>query len=71
MQADTPTLFDQRMNLQDCPLPAIVPLEIHGGRSRGCSPGDDYLYRGFRYLYDAERDVLIREDVQYWITTQR
>lgn len=71
MQADTPTLFDHRTILQDCPLPAIVPLEIHGGRDRGCTPGDDYLFQGYRYLYDADRDVLVREDVKRWIASHR
>ncbi len=67
MHAETSTLLDHPVTLEHCPLSAIVPLEIHGGRSRGCSPGDDYLYLGFRYLYDAERDVLVREDVQQWL----
>ena len=71
MQADTPTMFGQRTILQHCPLPAIVPLEIHGGRSRGCIQGSDYLYQGYRYLYDADRDVLVREDVKHWIAAQR
>ena len=71
MQADIPTTLDQRANLQHCPLPAIVPLEIHGGRDRGCSPGDDYLFQGYRYLYDVDRDVLVREDVKDWIAAHR
>ena len=49
--------------LRDCPLPATAPFEIHGARDRGCLPGGDYLYQGYRYVQDVVRDVLIREDV--------
>jgi hypothetical protein len=59
------------LNLQDCPLADTAPIEIHGGRDRGCGPGDDYLFQGHRYLYDDRRDVLVREDVNAWIATQR
>lgn len=61
----------RRTILLHCPLPATVPFEIHGGRNRGCSPGEDYLFMGYRYLYDSERDVLVREDVCQWIAAQR
>jgi hypothetical protein len=44
---------------------AEAPLEIYGATDRGCSPGEDYLYQGFRYVRDPERDVLIREDLQH------
>ena len=57
----------QQHNLQTCSLPASAPFEIHGGRDRGCLPGDDYLFQGYRYLYDVSRDVLVREDVNMWI----
>ncbi len=71
MQA-TPLMPNSRRTiLQKCPLPATVPFEIHGGRSRGCSPGEDYLFHGFRYLYDAARDVLVREDVSQWLATHQ
>ena len=72
MQATPSMSASHRTTLQRCPLPATVPFEIHGGRSRGCClPGEDYLFQGFRYLYDAERDVLVREDVSQWLATQR
>lgn len=58
----------QPRNLYACPLPGTAPFEIHGGRDRGCMPGDVYLFQGHRYLYDASRDVLIREDVCTWMT---
>ena len=43
--------------------PASAPFEIYGAHDRGCQPGDDYLYQGFRYVHDLTRDVLVREDV--------
>jgi hypothetical protein len=67
MQALLLAPSSRRTILQHCPLPAAVPFEIHGGRNRGCAPGDDYLFQGYRYLYDADRDVLVREDVSQWI----
>ena len=42
---------------------ASAPFEIYGAHDRGCQPGDDYLYQGFRYVHDLTRDVLVREDV--------
>ncbi|MGZ3238897.1 MAG: hypothetical protein ACXWJK_00735 [Burkholderiaceae bacterium] len=57
--------------LQDCPLPATAPFEIHGARDRGCLPGSDYLYQGYRYVQDVVRDVLIREDVYTWLATRQ
>jgi hypothetical protein len=56
--------------LQDCPLPATAPFEIHGARDRGCLPGGDYLYQGYRYVQDVVRDVLIREDVYTWLASR-
>ncbi|MES2300201.1 MAG: hypothetical protein V4582_24420 [Pseudomonadota bacterium] len=44
--------------------PASAPEEIYGARALGCQPGDDYLYRGYRYVQDAARDVLVREDMR-------
>jgi hypothetical protein len=64
-------LFAKEQHLQHCPLPATAPFEIHGGRDRGCLPGDDYLFQGHRYLYDIQRDVLVREDVRTWIASQQ
>ena len=64
-------LFAHGQHLQQCPLPATAPFEIHGGRNRGCLPGDDYHFSGHRYLYDTQRDVLIREDVRSWMTSQQ
>ncbi len=61
----------QQQLLQNCPLPGSAPFEIHGARDRGCEPADDYLFQGFRYVVDAARDVLIREDVKTWIASQR
>jgi len=61
----------QPNSLQECPLPGAAPFEIHGGRDRGCAPGDVYLFQGHRYLYDDTRDVLVREDVSSWVATQR
>ncbi len=43
--------------------PDSAPFEIYGARDRGCRPGDDYRYQGFRYVQDPARDVLVREDV--------
>jgi hypothetical protein len=57
--------------LQNCPLSGAAPFEIHGARDRGCQPADDYLFQGFRYVLDVARDVLIREDVHTWITSQQ
>lgn len=55
--------------LQDCPLSGDAPFEIHGARARGCQPKDDYLYQGFRYVLDEDRDVLVREDVRRWMVS--
>ena len=71
MQALLLAPSNRRTILQHCPLPATMPFEIHGGRSRGCKPGDDYLFQGYRYLYDADRDVLVREDVSQWIAAHQ
>ena len=71
MQATLSISTSHQTILQQCPLPTTVPFEIHGGRSRGCSPGEDYLFHGFRYLYDADRDVLVREDVSQWLSTHQ
>ncbi|MES2298873.1 MAG: hypothetical protein V4582_17645 [Pseudomonadota bacterium] len=53
--------------LQECPLPSSAPYEIHGAHDLLGGPGEDYLFQGFRYVLDAARDVLIREDVDSWI----
>jgi len=67
-----PIMHDtQRELLQACPLSAKAPFEIYGAKSRGCRPGDLYLYQGFRYVQNTSRDVLIREDVDQWIKTQQ
>jgi hypothetical protein len=66
------TVQDTQLHrLHDCPLPATAPFEIHGARDRGCLPGSDYLYQGYRYVQDVVRDVLIREDVYTWLAAQR
>jgi hypothetical protein len=57
--------------LQECPLPATAPFEIHGARDRGCLPDGDYLYQGYRYIQDVLRDVLIREDVYTWLASRQ
>ena len=57
--------------LQKCPLPTTAPFEIHGARARGCQPGGDYLFQGFRYIHNNSRDVLVREDVNSWIAAHR
>ncbi|CAN5162709.1 hypothetical protein BH11PSE11_BH11PSE11_17830 [soil metagenome] len=57
--------------LRECPLPADAPFEIHGARDRGCAPGGDYLFQGFRYIQNQGRDVLIREDVNTWIVAHQ
>ena len=57
--------------LLECPLPATAPFEIHGARDRGCLPGSDYLFQGFRYIQNISRDVLVREDVNTWITSHQ
>jgi hypothetical protein len=54
--------------LRECPLPGTAPFEIHGARDRGCAPGSDYLFQGFRYVQIPSRDVLVREDVNSWLT---
>lgn len=43
--------------------PPSAPDVIYGARDRGCLPGDDYLYQGFRYVQDAAHDALVREDM--------
>lgn len=63
--------FVERRILGNCPLPATALFEIHGARNRGCSPCDDYLFHGHRYLFDVNRDVLIRDDVSGWIVAQQ
>lgn len=60
----------QQQLLQECPLPGTAPFEIHGAIARGCLPKDDYLFQGFRYVVDVERDVLVREDVNAWIVSR-
>lgn len=62
---------NQRRLLQRCPLPANAPFEIHGARERGCAPGADYLFQGFRYIPRGADDVLIREDVRDWLMQQQ
>ena len=63
-------LRPQFHHLQDCPLPASAPFEIHGALDRGCQPGSDYLFQGYRYVQDVVRDVLIREDVYSWLASK-
>jgi hypothetical protein len=57
--------------LRECPLPGMAPLEIHGAKALGYEPQDDYLFQGHKYVLDAERDVLVREDVNSWIISRR
>lgn len=45
--------------------------EIHGASALGYEPGDNYLFQGRHYVLDAERDVLVREDVDSWIVSHR
>jgi hypothetical protein len=72
MKPEQPQLPNTRLHLlQECPLPASAPFEIHGARDRGCLPGSDYLYQGYRYVQDMVRDVLIREDVYSWLATKQ
>jgi hypothetical protein len=72
MDQATPLMPDtERHLLQACPLSAKAPFEIYGAKSRGCRPGDTYLYQGFRYVQNTGRDVLIREDVDRWIRDQQ
>lgn len=61
-----PTL--QRL-LRECPLPGTAPLEIHGASAFGNLPDEEFLFQGFRYVLDAARDVLVREDVYAWLAT--
>ncbi len=58
-----------RQLLQECPLSGDAPFEIHGASARGCQPKDDYLFQGFRYVLDEDRDVLVREDVRRWMVS--
>ncbi|WGG52420.1 hypothetical protein [Rugamonas sp. DEMB1] len=46
-------------------------MEIHGASALGYEPGDNYLFQGYRYVLDAARDVLVREDVDSWIISHR
>ena len=72
MQAFTHTLPPSLQQLlQECPLPGKAPLEIHGASALGYEPGDNYLFQGYRYVLDAARDVLVREDVDSWIVSHR
>lgn len=57
--------------LQECPLPGTAPVEIHGARALGCRPEDPFMFQGFRYVLDVARDVLVREDIQSWLSTHR
>ncbi|WP_295998761.1 hypothetical protein [Rugamonas sp.] len=57
--------------LSECPLPGMAPLEIHGAKALGYAPQEDYLFHGHKYVLDAERDVLVREDVYSWIISRR
>jgi hypothetical protein len=57
--------------LQECPLPGSAPFEIYGATARACEASEDYLFQGFRYLLDAERDVFVREDVNAWIASRK
>ena len=62
---------EQQRLLKICPLPGTAPFVIHGARDRGCPPGSDYLFQGFRYVQIVTRDMLIREDVNSWLAMQR
>jgi hypothetical protein len=62
---------DQQRLLKACPLPGTAPFVIHGARDRGCQPGGDYLFQGFRYVQVITRDVLIREDVNSWLAAHQ
>jgi hypothetical protein len=68
---DATTTPNKRRLLQHCPLPSTAPFEIHGARDRGCAPGSDYLFQGFRYIPHSAEDVLIREDVNSWLMAQQ
>lgn len=57
--------------LRECPLSGAAPVEIHGARALGCDPNDDFLFQGFKYVLDASRDVLVREDIHRWILARR
>lgn len=59
-----------RQLVQQCPLSASAPFEIHGAWDRGWQPGDDYHYQGYRYIPGSEPDVLVREDVISWLAAQ-
>ena len=61
---------DEQRLLQVCPLSGTAPFVIHGARDRGCPPGGDYLFQGFRYVQVITRDMLIREDVNSWLAAQ-
>ncbi|HEY8098597.1 MAG TPA: hypothetical protein VIE65_21230 [Methylobacter sp.] len=72
MQSEPVILNSTRQKLlQDCPLPATAPFEIHGARDRGCPPGGDYLFQGYRYVQKLSRDVLVREDVDSWLAAHQ
>ncbi|CAN5282238.1 hypothetical protein BH11PSE11_BH11PSE11_07560 [soil metagenome] len=62
---------DHQRLLQICPLPGNAPFVILGARDRGCQPGGDYLFQGFRYVQIVPRDILIREDVNSWLAAQQ
>lgn len=73
MKTTLPSILSSQFQLRllrDCPLPATAPFEIHGALDRGCLPGGDYLFQGFRYVQDVVRDVLIREDVYSWLASK-
>lgn len=57
--------------LRECPLSGAAPVEIHGATALGCAPEDEFLFQGYKYVLDAARDVLVREDIQRWIQARR
>ena len=61
VQSSSPSIKLKKQ--RDRALPYTAPIEIHGGRDRGCASGDDYFFQGHRYIYDERRDVLVRDDV--------
>ncbi|MES2116706.1 MAG: hypothetical protein V4578_16215 [Pseudomonadota bacterium] len=65
------TLPTLQQLLRECPLSGAAPVEIHGARALGCSPNDDFLFQGFKYVLDTNRDVLVREDIHRWILARR
>jgi hypothetical protein len=63
LQARTTFAANLRHFLHTFSTARSAPEEIYGARALGCKPGDDYLYQGCRYVHDAARDVLVREDM--------